>query len=257
MARKTKHTLPHLAGGEWNVVCDFDGTITPFDVTDAILERFADPEWEVVEKEWLDGDITARSCMERQIGMIKAAPEELDAFLETVPLTAGVLEFMELCAGASLEPLIVSDGTDYAIRRTLERHGLVDAPVVANRLRFHGDSGCRLEFPYGAPGCASGVCKCKVAAALGGKTLLIGDGRSDICLAGNASFVMAKRGRPLHRHCLENHTPHMIYDDFFDVLNAFALMLPRAARARERDRPRPAQNHERSEQRTSKDGAFQ
>ena len=35
--------LPDFAAGPYSVICDFDGTVTPFDVTDAILERFARP----------------------------------------------------------------------------------------------------------------------------------------------------------------------------------------------------------------------
>ena len=52
--------------GNWHVVCDFDGTITPFDVTDAILQRFALPAWEAAEEAWTGGRISARECMDIQ-----------------------------------------------------------------------------------------------------------------------------------------------------------------------------------------------
>ncbi|MDI3251960.1 2,3-diketo-5-methylthio-1-phosphopentane phosphatase, partial [Pseudomonas sp. AL15] len=29
-------------------MCDFDGTITPTDVIDNVLQRFAGPEWETI-----------------------------------------------------------------------------------------------------------------------------------------------------------------------------------------------------------------
>ena len=70
------------------VYCDFDNTISEYDVTDAILEKFADPSWEAVEEEWLAGKITARECMEKQISLIRASREELDSLLdeaESVP----------------------------------------------------------------------------------------------------------------------------------------------------------------------------
>ena len=84
---------------------------------------------------------------------------------------------------------IVSDGMDYPIKRILNRHGLRHVPVVANRMVYR-EGAYRLEFPYGREGCASGVCKCGVAEAVSGdgKTLLIGDGLSDCCLARSASF---------------------------------------------------------------------
>ncbi|MCF5019993.1 2,3-diketo-5-methylthio-1-phosphopentane phosphatase, partial [Pseudomonas lactis] len=37
----------------WHIVCDFDGTITPTDVIDNVLQRFAGPEWETIEQQWL------------------------------------------------------------------------------------------------------------------------------------------------------------------------------------------------------------
>jgi 2,3-diketo-5-methylthio-1-phosphopentane phosphatase len=216
------YKTPHFqAEGGWNIICDFDGTIACFDVTDAVLARFADPAWEAVEKEWLEGTITARQCLERQIRLINARPADLDAFLDSVPLTDGFAEFTRFCGERGLATLVVSDGLDYAIRRVLAVNGLEGLPVIANLLRFEGESGYGLEFPHGAPGCPSGVCKCAVAKAGGGKILLIGDGHSDICLAGLASFVLARRDKALHRHCRENGLPHAAYDDFFDILHFF------------------------------------
>ena len=217
-----QNAFPDLMKGGWNIICDFDGTISRFDVTDAILGRFADPAWENVEKEWLDGTITARQCMERQVRMINVAPADLDAFLATVPITEGFDEFTKFCAGNGLTMLVVSDGMDYAIKRILAGNGHGNIPVIANRLLFQDKSGYRLDFPYGDAGCKSGVCKCNVAKAGGGKILLIGDGHSDICLSGLASFVLAKEGKHLHRHCEENAIPHMVYNDFFDILNHFS-----------------------------------
>jgi 2-hydroxy-3-keto-5-methylthiopentenyl-1-phosphate phosphatase len=117
--------------------------------------------------------------------------------------------------------LVVSDGMDYAIKRILAGSGLAGIPVIANRLRFYGDSRYRLDFPYAADGCRFGVCKCEVAKAGGDKILLIGDGYSDICLANAASFVLAKRDKSLHLHCGENGIPHAVYNDFFDILRFF------------------------------------
>lgn len=71
------------------VICDFDGTVTPVDTTDALLARFALPEWEEVEEAWLEGRITSRECMERQIAMIRAERWELDAFIGAFKITSG------------------------------------------------------------------------------------------------------------------------------------------------------------------------
>ncbi len=211
---------------DWRVVCDFDGTITPFDVTDAILTRFADPSWEEVEREWLNGAMTARDCMDRQVQLIDVPAPELDAWLDSVPVTDGFREFAALCKARGLSLTVVSDGLDYAIKRVLSRNGVGDLPVIANRLRFRGESGYKLEFPYGVEGCPSGVCKCAVAKAMGGKALLIGDGRSDCCVAGAADLVFAREGKELLRRCKAEGYPHRVFNDFFDVA-ALLEELPR------------------------------
>lgn len=220
-ATQALSAIPDLNISEWNIICDFDGTITPFDVTDAVLAEFALPVWEEVEEEWLRGGITARECMERQIALIRAPQRTLDAFLDNVPVTEGFPEFMAFCKKRNGKALVVSDGMDYAIKRVLSNHGMRDIPVIANRLLHTGGDRYKLEFPYGAASCPSGVCKCAVARSLGGKSLLIGDGRSDCCLSGVAAFTMARRGKELLRHCLEKGHPHVEYDDFFDILTHF------------------------------------
>ena len=210
---------------DWRIICDFDGTITPFDVTDALLKRFAHPAWEEVEAEWLAGRITARACMDRQVRLLDAPIHLLDDFLDSVPLTDGFADFAQDCASRGVSCTVVSDGLDYAIRRILSRHGVRDMPIIANRLRRMGASAYRLEFPFGKAGCPSGVCKCGVAQALGGKILLIGDGHSDCCLAGISSLVLARQGKELQGHCEREGYPHLTFVDFHDV----ALRLAEAA----------------------------
>ncbi|MDR1488971.1 MAG: MtnX-like HAD-IB family phosphatase [Desulfovibrio sp.] len=207
--------------GDWTVVCDFDGTITPYDVTDAILQCFALPEWEAAEEAWTGGRITARECMEIQVSLLRAPKKELDAFLDSVPVDESFGDFVALCRNAEVSLTIVSDGLDYAIQRILAAHGLENVPFVANRLVPQGGGRYRLEFPHGASDCPSGVCKCRAAESGAGGMLLIGDGRSDFCLARNSSFILAKQDRELLRHCWNTSYPHAAYSGFSDILSLF------------------------------------
>ena len=52
---------------------DFDGTITKKDVVDMILERFADPSWKTVEKDWTEGKIGSRECLTKQLALVSAS----------------------------------------------------------------------------------------------------------------------------------------------------------------------------------------
>jgi 2,3-diketo-5-methylthio-1-phosphopentane phosphatase len=209
------------------IVCDFDGTVTPFDVTDAVLERFAAPEWRRIEQDWLDGAIGAGRCMELQIGLLSVSPRALDAFLDSVPIRAGFREFADFCRRSGRRLRVVSDGLDYAITRILRRHGLGGLPVVANRLLCtpgpdaDAPAAFALAFPHNAGDCPAGVCKCR-AVADGGEFLLIGDGRSDCCVAGAASFTLALQGGELERRCSARGYPHVTFTDFFAIRDLLA-----------------------------------
>lgn len=199
------------------VICDFDGTVTPVDTTDALLGRFASPEWESVEKEWLEGRITSRECMKRQVAMIRAEKRELDAFIDSFRLTEGFKEFAGFCDRNNLNLCIVSDGIDHTIHRVLSNHGLPNIPVIANHLIFT-DEGYELTFPSARDDCKFGMCKCGVADVGNGEIILIGDSHSDTCIAGRAATVYAVRGKALEAYCKENRIEHILFEDFNDIL---------------------------------------
>ena len=203
------------------IVCDFDGTVTPFDTTDALLERFAAPEWKDVEAIWVAGEITSLECMARQIPMIRASRRELDAFIDTIPLTPGFAEFVAFCRERGWSLCVISDGLDYTIHRVLANHGFADIPVAANHLVF-ADDGYALTFPRAREGCRFGMCKCDVADVERNEVVMIGDSRSDTCIAGKAAYVYARRGMPMEAYCIENNITYTPYDDFYDVLKGIA-----------------------------------
>lgn len=103
------------------VFLDFDGTISKRDVIDRILEEFADSRWLDAEEKWLNGEIGSRECLEKQFSFVRAAPAELDEFLDTLELDEGFAPLLDVCREANLDVHIVSDGFDYYIRRLLEK----------------------------------------------------------------------------------------------------------------------------------------
>lgn len=204
---------------DWQVVCDFDGTIAVEDVTDRLLEQFASARWRDIEDDWRAGRIGSRECMALQIALLDCGLAEIERFAAALPIDPDFMAFVRDCAGLGLPLSIVSDGLDVAIRAILARHGLHDIPVFSNRL-CAGPTALFLEFPHGDTACkaGSGTCKCKVSADAGTarrRTLLIGDGASDFCLAGRADFVLAKDR--LLEHCRDHHLPHRPYAGFADV----------------------------------------
>lgn len=215
-------------------VIDFDGTLARQDTVDELLGKFADPAWADVEQDWQDGRITAVECMQRQIRMVKADQVTLENFFRAIEVDESFLPFHRHVSKFA-RVAIVSDGLDHAIHVASRHAGLPDMPIYANRLHFvHG--GIDISHPHLNAQCkaGNGVCKCAVAnelsGARGGPVILVGDGKSDACLAHSADVVFAKDS--LIRYCEEQNIAHIPFDTFEDVLAtvmAWSTHLPQQA----------------------------
>lgn len=200
-------------------VIDFDGTVAPADTVDALLERFAGPEWQRIEEQWVRGEIDSRQCMAAQIALVEGDDDALEAFLQSVEIDPGFAGFVDYVKDFA-DFAIVSDGLDYPIRHAIRKLG-VSIPLYANRLAFR-HRGLGISFPHADAACAvgSGVCKCAVARSLdagrGLPMILIGDGRSDLCIARSADYVFAKG--TLRRFCEAENINHSPFETFGDVL---------------------------------------
>jgi 2-hydroxy-3-keto-5-methylthiopentenyl-1-phosphate phosphatase len=201
-------------------IVDFDGTVAPRDTVDALLERFANPEWRYVEAEWVAGRISSRQCMAAQIALVAGDRGKLEEFLQSVDIDPTFPAFIRYVHPFA-DLAIVSDGLDYPIRHALQKLDIPPIPIYANKLGFR-PGGLDISFPYANDACAvmSGVCKCGVARAVdaGRKltTVLIGDGRSDLCVARTAGYVFAKGS--LRRFCEAEGIIHTPFETFHDVL---------------------------------------
>ncbi len=201
-------------------IVDFDGTISVKDTIDAMLEKFADPSWEDIEQEWLDGKITAVECMSKQISMVRADHMSLESFFRGIQLDASFLPFYKhVTQFAKL--VIASDGLDHAIKVATRNAGWPEIPVYSNHLNYIPE-GIKISYPLRKDDCTggNGMCKCAVAKQLAvdavGPIVLIGDGKSDACISGLADIVFAKGS--LIKHCEKNAIKHYKFQTFADVL---------------------------------------
>lgn len=211
---------------QWTILCDFDGTVSVEDITDSVLERFGRPGWQDIEQAWKRGEIGSRECMERQIALLDASREELDAHLDGMAMDRAFPAFAEAVREAGVPMVVVSDGLDYAIRRILGNYGLTDLPIIANRLEAVGERGWKLDFPYASANCRSGNCKCSTsgsAHAARQRVLVIGDGASDFCVAGEADLVFAKHR--LIEHCRSAGIPYVPITSFVDALDLLPTLI--------------------------------
>jgi 2-hydroxy-3-keto-5-methylthiopentenyl-1-phosphate phosphatase len=207
-----------------HILCDFDGTISTEDVTDSLLARFADPEWESIEAEWKAGRIGSRDCMTRQVALIRATPAQIDRHLDGIEIDRHFAGFVRLARACGMPLTVVSDGLDYAICTLLAREGLGDLPVIANHLERVGSDRYRLRSPHADAACrsASGTCKCAVASGAEIQTLLIGDGASDFCAGATVDLVFAKAS--LLDHCRAHGLPHVACGNFAEAQTLLAAL---------------------------------
>ncbi|MCX7150090.1 MAG: hypothetical protein NTY05_11890, partial [Rhodocyclales bacterium] len=166
------------------------------------------------------GRITAVECMGQQLRMVRADRPALEEFFQSIELDASFLPFYHHVIRQA-KIAIVSDGLDHPIQVAMRKAGLPNIPVFANRLDFV-PNGIDISFPHLDSHCTvgNGVCKCAVARDLalpvGGPVVLVGDGKSDACLAHRADVVFAKKS--LLRYCEEQGIAHIPFDSFADVL---------------------------------------
>jgi 2,3-diketo-5-methylthio-1-phosphopentane phosphatase len=179
------------------VYCDFDGTISRVDATDAVLEAFALPEWREWEQRWLNGDITSQECLSRQVELIRADRDTVVEFAGELEIDEGIRLLDRRCVELGIPLTIVSDGLDLVVEAVLRRHGLLHIPVFSNHLRW-GENGIpTLSFPFAEQTCESGAgtCKCALTAPWRDpsvRQIYIGDGRSDQCVSAKMATLFAK-----------------------------------------------------------------
>ncbi len=200
------------------VLCDFDGTISAADTTDAIFDRFA-PSWRGIEASWEAGEIGSAECMRRQIELMDATKGELDEALDELEIDPTFPSFVRFCIAAGIELDVVSDGVDYFIHRILQNAQLPNLPVRANRLVQKGPRNYTLGHPHKMQSCTTGAgtCKCARITAEGTArhTILIGDGRSDFCVSHKADAVFAKKS--LLNYARSQGIEAFEYTDFADI----------------------------------------
>jgi len=220
------------------VFCDFDGTITQLDVTDQILAQLAHPSWQEIEQEWMRGLIGSRECLERQMALVDASAEELNAVVDGIASDADFTAFCKFARRKRLPLYIASDGFDYVIRRVLKRAGVdrhfrSGSNLFASALRVEGR---RLapSFPHSPEPCAHGCATCKEALIRRLRegrqpVIFVGDGMSDRFAVEVADVVFAKRH--LLAYCRESGIACHPFETFKDVqVTLEKLLAPVSAR---------------------------
>lgn len=203
------------------IFTDFDGTISRHDVGYSLFHHFSNGKNDALLPAWKSGEMSSREILIREAKMVTATPEELYAFVDTIPIDLYFPEFVSLCENQDLELTVVSDGLDFYIKHLLSKYNLDRLNYVTNKAVLENNT-ITVEFPHTNKSCTRcGICKGELITARKEadpniQTVFIGDGYSDVCAAHEADILFAKKD--LKAYCLEKNIPYTTYDTFADVI---------------------------------------
>ncbi|NQU97269.1 MAG: MtnX-like HAD-IB family phosphatase [Chloroflexi bacterium] len=208
------------------IVLDFDGTITDRDIGDKVIQRFAAAGWEEGLEHLRSGEWSIGKLQRWEAERLPADRlAEMEAYaLEIGRIRPGLKELVDFAGHNDICIEVASAGFEFYVRAILERDGFGDLRTAVPRVVFGDGRGPtqkpRLEFPAGLATCERvGLCKCERVWRLqreGRRALFVGDGMSDYCVAEQADLVFARGS--LARYCRERNIPHVVYEDFTQVL---------------------------------------
>jgi 2-hydroxy-3-keto-5-methylthiopentenyl-1-phosphate phosphatase len=208
-----------------SILCDFDGTISPVDLSDFLYRRFAACGVFYADQ-WAQGLISTGEEVVRTFATVSAGSEEIAEALREVPIDVTFQELVQLARENGLDLAVVSDGLDWAIKIVLDAHGIQDLAIYANHVMIQ-DGKLNFEFPWYDPSCPlAGVCKPLVMKQYrrgGGKIIFIGDGRSDQDAVQKADLVFAKDD--LAEYCREKGIPAFEYKNFTEICHQITTWL--------------------------------
>ncbi len=209
------------------IAVDFDGTVTQRDTLHVIVEAFGDPDvWDSLEPALHAGDITVEDALARQFATVHATPEDVRELVAArAPIRAGFVDFVGWAHAAGHEVVVLSNGFRSVITPVLADAGLGDLEVVSNDCTF-ASGGAVIQWQDRGPRCDVCDRPCKRAPLTerrrGRRTVMIGDGISDRCVAEIADRVYARDF--LARDLASRGRPFTPYDDFDQVRAGLARM---------------------------------
>jgi 2-hydroxy-3-keto-5-methylthiopentenyl-1-phosphate phosphatase len=205
------------------IFCDFDGTITRQDVVDVLLETHAEPRWRGIEEEWINGRITSRQCLDRQMACVRVTAAALDELIDSIDIDEGFQPLASWARDCGFPLVVFSDGFDWIIERLFATNNIDVSALGIRIFASHLDfvSGVpKWNFPH-SNGCSHGCGTCKPAIIQRLMTpdavsVVIGDGRSDVFAVDGADVVYAKRW--LQGYCEKRGIPFQAFRNLADVL---------------------------------------
>ena len=206
------------------LLLDFDGTVTGADIGSALIRKFGAEGWDRGIRRYDAGEIGVRELLEwetRHLPVSRLGDMRQFA-VERATIRPGLRELTDYARRNEIYVEVVSNGWEFYIREVLHRSGFDDLKSCSPVAFFGAGQFAELRYEDGIEVCSiTGLCKCervRLRQREGRSVMYVGDGISDICVAGEADCLMARR--ELADHCDKKGIAYTPFDDMFDVLQA-------------------------------------
>jgi 2-hydroxy-3-keto-5-methylthiopentenyl-1-phosphate phosphatase len=205
--------------------CDFDGTITPEDISFLILDAFGNKGWRQLFAEYQGGKISVGRFNRQAFATVKADKQTLLKFVkDKARVRPGLHELLAYCEKQGFHFVIVSNGLDFYIRAILEDLGLINTEVLAAKTHF-GSNG--IEAQYLGP--QSNLLEDKFKETYlrlfqdrGYRVIYAGNGTSDISPASQAYHIFATSD--LLTYCQKMNVKCTPFDDLNDIVKGLTFL---------------------------------
>ncbi len=213
------------------VFCDFDGTVAPRDVGNALFRTFGGREATDAVDRYLKGIINARQCFLEECRAVRSlSHKEFISYISQFELDPFFSDFAGFCERNHIPLVIVSDGMDAYVDYLLDTNGFSHIPRFANRLEFvpeGSETKLRPSFPFRDSECEQCAnCKRNHLLTLSGDEdiiVYVGDGFSDRCPVRFADVVFAKGS--LISYCQQQNISYQEFKDLGDVLRRLSSLV--------------------------------
>lgn len=187
-----------------------------------IVETYGERRlWDEIEPKLRRGEITIEEAMQEEFASVRATADQVrQLVLREAPIRPGFSDLVAWAQNDGHRVLVISSGFRSVIGAVLAEGGLEHLEVRANDAVFT-PAGTRIQWSERGEVCDECDRRCKrhdLRQRMRPDDVLVyvGDGISDRCASLTADRVYARAG--LADYLRERGAPHVVFDDFGDVL---------------------------------------
>ena len=209
---------------------DFDGTITPEDVSFMILDTFGSKDWRQGLEDYKNGKITVADFNTQAFSTVKADEQTLVNFVrQHSQVRPGFKELLDFCRRHDIGFVIVSNGLDFYIKTVLDTIGVngIDIHAATTRFtpegidaRYLGPDGTRLNDKFKDA-------YLRYFLEKGYRVIYAGNGPSDLSPARDCCHIFATDN--LLDSCQDMNLVHTPFEDLNEVVRGLEHFLGHTA----------------------------